>query len=284
VHEANTDAFDWSLQKVTASNRLKFKNEKDQKAWKYWFERGLKEFNHDNYEQAEISLKKAYRVNAHPLEVKNLLYQTYLKLEKPARAKELLEKQLLLKDRVRGGHPWKTVALKRIANQNQVYFVPLQEKLEEYTSNGILGKELFLDDCHPNFLGHKIIASVMMQALCDSNFISCANRNWRKWLDKFSGEMDDENLAKEYFLVGYYQFKGTVWADEPNYSKALEYFNRAIELDPKDKQVYGFLAATYWQLGNKDEAVETFEQLQKEDAEEAKRTLKRFPYLKEIKA
>jgi tetratricopeptide (TPR) repeat protein len=52
---------------------------------------------------------------------------------------------------------------------------------------------------------------------------------------------------------------GSVYANLKQYSKALEYFNKAVELNPSDIQVYNYIGMSYNSLGDSLKANEYFE-------------------------
>ena len=184
---------------------------------------------------------------------------------------------------VRGGHPEKTKALRRIAKRQRVPFIPLQDLFEKLSDTGLVGRNFFLDECHPNFYGHKIIAARMMEALCADGFISCPTPyRAEHFLEKLAGKQDRRNLAREYFLVGFYQFQGTVWNSEPQYPDAVAYFQKALSLSPSYADVYPFLAVSYSRLGDSPKAHEVMLRLQALDREAYQKALYDFPDLRKV--
>lgn len=204
-----------------------------------------------------------------------------VKAGKYSLARESLLKRLQLSYQVRGGHPEKNKALQRLAARQDVPFIPLQNLLEGLSETGLVGRNFFLDECHPNFYGHKVIAARMMEALCVSKLISCRPpANAAHFLEKLVGKQDNQNLAREYFLVGFYQYKGTVWSNAPQYSEAAAYFEKALSIFPSYADVYPFLAASYAKLGESAKAQDVMQRLQSLNPSAYQKALYEFPDLR----
>jgi len=63
-----------------------------------------------------------------------------------------------------------------------------------------------------------------------------------------------------YFLLGdrYYLKKGVSLFDQGNYEEALEQFNKAIELNPKNYIAHNYVGLVYFELRAYDQAIEYF--------------------------
>ncbi len=285
VHEANPEIGDWSRKGYQFEQKIIFKNQSEELEWRRLFEEGKKALENKNFEQAIVSFEQAEKINATYPMLFHSLGKSYQQNGDYEKAKLMYTKGKDLQIQSPGGDSYKTEALKQVAGKNNVPFVDLQEALEQTSENGLVGTNLFLDHCHPNSLGHKVIAAKIMESLCQSGFAHCQSgqSNWKHWLEKLvGGELNSENLAREYLLIGFYHFKGTLWESQPDYKEAIEYLEKAKAISPENKNIYPLLAASFWNDHQIEKAAESLRKLRTLDETEYQKTLKDFPYLSEL--
>ncbi len=285
VHEANPEIGDWSRKGYQFEQKVVFKNKDEEAKWRHLFDEGKKALEDKNFAQAIILFEQAEKINdTYPM-LFHYLGKSYQESGDYQKAKLMFTKGKDLQIQSPGGDSYKTEALKQIAQRNNVPFIDLQEALERSSDHGLVGTNLFLDHCHPNALGHKVIAAKMIEGLCQSGVAHCssAENNWKHWLEKLiGGELNSENLAREYLLIGFYHFKGTLWELHPDYKEAIEYLEKAESITPENKNIYPLLAASFWNDHQKDKAAESLKKLRSIDEAEYQKTLKDFPYLLEL--
>lgn len=285
VHEAMPQIGDWSRKGYQFDQKVVFKNVKEQAAWRRHFDQGRAALEKNDHAKAIQHFEEAEKINdSYPM-LFYYLGKSYAGMQNYAQAKLMYVKSKDVQIQSPGGDSFKSEALKKIAAKHKVTFVDLQAALEEVAPHGLVGMELFLDHCHPNSLGHKILAAQMMQSLCDTGYAQCPSNISRKyWLEKLMGELNNQNLAREYLLVAFYHFKGTLWNNQPDYKQAIEYLEKARAIMPENVNIYPLLAASYWNAGNKEKAAQNLDQLKKLDQNEYKKTLVDFPYLAQLAA
>lgn len=285
VHESLPQIGDWSRKGYEFDQKVQFKNEQEKIHWNDAFENGKKELHNGRFNEALVYFQEALATDqTYPL-LFHYMGDTYRNLGNFQKAKELYVRAKDIQIQSVAGDSLKNAALKRIRDRRQVYWVDLQDVLEKSSPGGIVGQEFFLDSCHANLLGNKIMAARMMESLCGSQFISCPEgQNWQAWLKLLvGGEMNSENTAREYLLVAFYKFKGTAWEPAPLYNEAILYLEKARAIAPHNKNLYPLLAASYWQVGQKDDAYKSLKTLYELNLNEYQKTLKDFPYLIELK-
>ncbi len=283
VHEAMPQIGDWSRKGYAFDQKVIFRNSEEETAWKQFFDQGKAALEKSEYYEAIKNFEEAKKLNGtYPM----LFYdlgKAYAGMGDYSKAKVMYVKSKDLQIQSPGGDSYKTEALRTIASKYNLPFIDLQAALEEIATHGIVGMELFLDHCHPSSFGHKIIAARIMQSLCDTHTAQCpADVTWKFWLEKLMGELNEQNLAREYLLVAFYHFKGTQWNAQPDYKQAIEYLEKARAVMPENVNIYPLLAASYWNDGKKEKAVENLQYLKKLNLTEYQKTLVDFPYLAQI--
>jgi len=281
VHETDPEIGDYPRKGYEFKRKILFKNKTDEKNWGQLNDNGLKYLEKKHYSQALSYFLQAEKIdNTYPL-LYHQLGRSYAGLGSYDKAKEMYIRGKDLQIQSPGGDTYKNEALNRIAKRNQIPLINSQKALEQISPNGIVGKNLFLDHCHPNTLGHKVIASVLMQELCRNGLLSCNKQNpeWTSWFEELSGELNETNIAREYLLTAFYLFNGTAWSKDPDYKEALNYLEMAKTIMPKNEEIYRMMTVSYWKVGQKVKSQESLDQLKKINPFTYQRTLTDFPYL-----
>ncbi len=262
--------------------KIIFNSPQDEKKWWSEFNLGKDALSKKAYQDAVIHFQTAQKINDTFPTLFHCMGQAWEGLGQYDKAREFYVHDKDIQIQSPGGDSLKNAVLERIAKKYGLPWIRLQPILEEASPHGIVGKNLFLDHCHPNLLGHKLIAAGMMQGFCDAKFIPCdaANKNWKKWFEKLSGgKLNPENIAREYLLTAFYHFNGTPWDAKPDYAKAVLYLEKARELFPANKEIYPLLAASYWKLNQPDKAKEALDQVRRLDPQKFRQALLDFPFL-----
>ncbi len=284
VHKAIPGISDWSRKGYEFKQKVIFSNPNDEKKWWELFNDGTKALNDKNHPDAVQKFEAALKLNdTYPLLMHNLGL-AYEGIGRYEQAKKMFTKGKDAQIQSPGGDSFKSAALKRISERNNAVLINVQSALEQVGEHGIVGMDLFLDHCHPNTLGHKVIAARIMQSLCETKLAACdPNANFVYWLEKLlGGKLSPESWAQEDLLTAFYHFNGTSWNDKPDYQQTVEYLEKARQILPQNKNIYPMLAASYWNLKRIDKAKENLKILSTLDSQEYQKTLEEFPYLKEL--
>jgi hypothetical protein len=76
--------------------------------------------------------------------------------------------------------------MRSVAARNSVAFVDFLPRFESHSPNGIVGRSLILDNCHPNIRGHQIMAQAILEEGIASGLITSDCR-----LDRFEELMSE---------------------------------------------------------------------------------------------
>ncbi len=279
VHEALPSAGDYPRKGFTFAMKPHFKNHEQAQRWKLLLVEGLRHMKQKQYALALNSFEKAVEINAQYPFLFHNMGDCYKSLGKFPEAREMYEKGKAAQIQSPGGDPQKNRILKEIAETYAFPLISPQEAFEQVSPDGIVGRDLFLDHCHPNITGHKVLASAVMQGLCREKLSGCVEKPWQDYYEQLSGKVDNQNLARENLLTAFYFLNGTAWQPEPDYKEALFYLEKAKPFMPDNPDIHSFLAAAYWNTGDKVRAGESLEILKRFHPDKYRQTLQNYPYL-----
>jgi tetratricopeptide (TPR) repeat protein len=282
VHEAAPSISDWSRKDYEFKQKVFFPVPGREREWARRCEEGENAMRNKNWRKALDDLESAAEISDRYPQLNFDLGLCYRALgyDDKAREKFVLAKDLQIQSP--GGDSFKTRVLRDIAIRNGVPYVDLQSVMEQVSPHGLVGKNLFLDHCHLTSMGHKVVAAVLMQSLCEQAIVPCrsAHTDWRSGVvSLIGGDMTPENLGREYLLVAFYHFKGTAWDNRPDYDRAIEYFELARKMLPERDDVDPFLAAAYLRKGEGERAKECLSRLKSRSPEAYRKALRDFPDL-----
>lgn len=286
VYEWPPTISDWSRKGYVFEQKVNFKSKDEEMRWGNIFEKIPQTMERGNFKGTLDLLEKAEKIDTtYPL-LQFYFGKAYAGRGNYSEAKKRYTLAKDLQIQSLGGDSFKSKILRDIAIRYRIPFIDLQKPLEEMSPNEMIGTNLFLDHCHPNLLGHKIITAKILEAFCKHQLTLCedSRSKWKYWLQKLIGsEINETNLAREYLLIAFYKFKGTPWEQEPRYEEAIQYLEKAREITPNNKDIYPMLAASYWKTGKKSNAKASLDILWKLNQKEYEHTFKDFPYLLEAK-
>ncbi len=285
VHQIPPVISDYPRKGYEFELKLGFQNSQQKTQWETFIREGEASLGKKDYPEALKLFESALKLNqSHPI-LYHYLGDAYAGLGNydEARAMYVAGKDRQIQSP--GGDNHKNEALRRIAARHHLPMIEIQPAFEEISPNGLVGRNLFLDHCHPNILGHKVLAAAVMNGLCQSKEIVCPQESspWSYWYEKISGHvMNPENLGREYLLTAFYLLNGSLWEPEPNYKDAVYYLEKAREVSPQNADVHAFLALCYVKLGENEKARTSLETLRLIDLEKLGKTLAEYPELKNL--
>ena len=199
----------------------------------------------DHYETAQFIKAAALFKKATDLDPEFALAHMYLSFSDGSYFPEEFEKALSFKDKVSEGE---RILLEMFNNQRERNSMEMkrnsQKLLELYPENKriyyILGSDIFYNDDEKAFLYlRKTIA-------LDENFGPAYHSLGRKYQDLRNLEEAEKNFLKYAELLPNHphplQTLGTLYRDEGKFDKALEFYNRMLQLDSS--------SSAYWMIGN----------------------------------
>ncbi len=279
VHEVAPSIGDYARKGYQFVLKPHFKSPQEEMEWKLLLADGLRGMKQKKFAEAAAALEKARLINAENPFLFQLLGECYAELKDFDKSRKMYAEGKDRQIQSPGGDSYKNESLAWIAQQNGVPLVPVQQAFEKLSPNGLVGRNLFLDHCHPNLPGHKVLAAVAMEGLCAKNFAGCKPDHWDSYYQLLAGSTDQKSLAQEYLLTAFYSLNGTAWTPQPDYKEALFYLEKAKPIIPENADLYSFLAVVYWNLDNKPGAGDSLDTLKRLDPEKYKKTLADYPYL-----
>jgi len=152
------------------------------------------------------------------------------------------------------------VIVRRIARQEDVQLVDLEKFFIGLSDDGIIDSRYFLDYCHPDGEGHRIIASEVARKLAEVGLLSnnleplIAQISWDNYQSK-----DPEDIAGYYYALGMtHQFNGLI-------EEAEKAYRRLLQIDPDHTMGLSNLGVILYKRGDKNGAGSLFEQSLKAD-------------------
>ncbi len=143
---------------------------------------------------------------------------------------------------------------------------------------GIMGEPLIEDNVHFSVKGHSLTGRLLAEEI--------ANRNWIAPRDEwhFERERPFEEIAKE--LGVNTQLQLNAYLDMVNYfgshvDNRLHFAQKAYELDPKNILVLRALAWSYWIVGEKEKAVEVYQELAHINPAALEEVMQRIPNIRQ---
>ena len=145
--------------------------------------------------------------------------------------------------------------------------------------SGILGKPMFIDSVHFSLRGHAMVGRAVAERLASLNWIAPAGAwqwNRQRSYDEMQKELGIQNELLFSVSLRMVNFSGD------RYEDSIEFAKQAITLKPEDPRGYRALAWTYWLMGKKTEALNTYGQLKKIDPESVDAVMKKHPEIKRL--
>lgn len=152
--------------------------------------------------------------------------------------------------------------MRNVAERNSMPFVDFLPLFEAQSPNGIVGRSLMLDNCHPNVRGHQVMAKAILEEGIASGLVKSDCRLDR--FDELVSEFTEEDLSwlpdstaqeqlknwpqpmEEITISGYAANIAEWLADylrEKDQAQAIDWLQKAADLAPDKKSIADKLAA-----------------------------------------
>ncbi|HYN74370.1 MAG TPA: tetratricopeptide repeat protein [Candidatus Methanoperedens sp.] len=131
--------------------------------------------------------------------------------------------------------------------------IDLAEGFAKHRGNDIEGKELFIDYCHPNETGHKVIAGIVLREIVrimDLREIDGDLVTKRIW--------DDPVAARYYMSPNVLYARGMTSENNGDLVGAEKYYRETLRVDPGYPEAMGNLGFVLYRRGDRKEAEEYF--------------------------
>ncbi|MBI3252597.1 MAG: tetratricopeptide repeat protein [Candidatus Omnitrophica bacterium] len=162
------------------------------------------------------------------------------------------------------------------ANFKDITVIKTAEIFEKFSPNGLIDSCLVLDTMHPTIEGQALIALEIVKVIYDKGLVS-PKESWH-WneLGPTNEYIDKLGLDKDFQFSVYLNkaiFVGRF------YDKAIEYSQKALLIRPDSIEAKRALAWTYWRKGEKEKAIDLYEELYEKSPEVIAEVFKKYPDL-----
>jgi len=198
-----------------------------------------KSIDQNRFEEAKILIKNAEKIDSDVAELQWQKARLNEKTKNFAKAKVTYK---LASDL--DGRPWRNLSefsdgVREISKDENTLLFDSQKALESASPQGLLGKELIIDNCHPNLKGQFILARGILNTLYENNIIA-HQKEWKfKNLKtpKFYTEKlfpTKKELAESHFRTGTYILTWVPLRYDPKLrlKMAISFYDQALELWP----------------------------------------------------
>ncbi|MDP3920176.1 MAG: tetratricopeptide repeat protein [Candidatus Omnitrophota bacterium] len=250
------------------------------KRWEKAYAKGREFEDAGDHAKAVIAYNKAIEIDPTYAE---LHYRLAIALEVLGRFENAKKEYLLAKDL--DARPWraKSAVNEVIAELGREFDVPVVEivkAFEKLSPHGIPGGSLFIDNVHPTVEAQQVITDEILGTLARRNLVARSGE-W-DWQAVTAARADKDNeIWKVDGSVNAYRYilRGLHLWEQGRYDQVIEDLETGLKLMPDFLESYGFIADSYWQLGESARALETYELFQRKDPKIFEFTLERYPNL-----
>jgi len=160
-----------------------------------------------------------------------------------------------------------------------VFVIPTPRIFEESSEHGIMDGRLLADTVHPTIQGQALMALSVLRLLYQQNLLP-ADMIWH-WenLPVSYLVLQDKLGIDDEFLFFYYLNRAKFMLSYSD--KALEYANKALEIDPGSLAAQRLVAWIHWQRGDIQEAVREYRELYKKAPKTIEEVFAKFPKIKQ---
>lgn len=147
-------------------------------------------------------------------------------------------------------------------------FVDFVNIINENSSNGIPGSELFLDHVHPTIEGNRLLALSIIQEMLREGIVTQGDTWNEDLITEISRELESSLDEKTHAFALRNLAKVLAWGGKDDEAKRL--VNLALSMNPEDSQAYTQEGILLAREGNKEEAIDRFREAVRLDPNNAK--------------
>lgn len=233
---------------------------KDEKGFDAHYKKGMASMKGREWREAVKELQEAQAMDPYHAEVAFRLGQCLFALQRFEEAEEQFFKAVNLD----------AIPFRDLGDMNQVteevggkYGVIVADTPSAFkraSQKGFLGDDLFIDHCHPNLLGQKLIAGEVVLSMTKAGIVP--QKPLSTWFsepmlaqyEKRLG-LTSKDIANAFFTLGCYAMNSPFKGQDI----AIGFFNKALEQDSKMAWAYLGLARAYRKSGHEEQAKEAYE-------------------------
>jgi tetratricopeptide (TPR) repeat protein len=161
-------------------------------------------------------------------------------------------------------YPWRALPafndhLRGLADRPGVTLVDAERVFEEHDDDGLIGRELVSDNCHPTPTGSALVALALAGAMRDQALFLAPDTelpDTGAWLETFYATFDEARL--EHLRTAYLRDNGIYSMKTPfrHYDAARRYFDEGVAFAPDDWRTWANYGALSLLDGDRERALE----------------------------
>ena len=223
--------------------------------WERNYQAGKRNQGMGNFAAAESYYRRAFQIDGTYADLDFRLGHVYFKKGDYAQAKVLLE---MARDNdaiiFRATQDALNV-LDELKQTENIELLETEKVLASEVAGGILGEPIIEDNVHFSLKGQALAGRFMAEELAKRNLIAPADQ----W--KFENERPYEQMAKELGIDQELQFSADlkmVHYFGSRFENRVRFAKKALRIHPNDPKALRHLAWTYWLMGERPKALETY--------------------------
>lgn len=226
--------------------------------WENLYEQGKKSQQQDYWQGARDFYAAAHEIDGTYADLSFRLGQVYLALGDigTARAmfKEARDHDVIIFRATREI----LASLTELAAEEEFPLIDIEGELLREVPEGILGEPVIEDNVHLSIPGHSILGRRLALEIAERNWIA-PKASWQFQRERPYGEIVREVGVDRGFLITAHLKMVNFFGSR--FENRVRFARKALDLDPKNERGLRYLAWTYWLMGEKDLAVETYRHL-----------------------
>ena len=258
----------------TYSVHIKKLNSEELSRWESLYEAGKKKQTQENWLEAAEFYTQAYMLDSTYADLSFRLGQAYFKNGDLEKAHQLFEEARdndalpvrVTKEILEVFEEFKKAGSLELADTGKV--------LISEVPGGILGEPIIEDNVHLSIKGHSLLGRLMAEEMAQRNWIE-PKSNWQfartRSYDEITKELGvNQNLlvSADLKMVSYFGNR---------FDNRIRFAKRALEIEPRNPRALRYLAWTYWLMGEKKNALETYQTLKQIDPSSLEEVFKAQP-------
>jgi tetratricopeptide (TPR) repeat protein len=169
--------------------------------------------------------------------------------------------------------------LEDLEENGELELVDTEKALVSEVPGGILGEPVIMDNAHLIDEGQARVARLLAEEIAQRDWIA-PRGEWQ-----FERQRPYEQIAGELGITP--AFLCSVYLKTVNYlgsrfENRVRFARKALEIDPENVRALRYLAWTYWLMGKKDQAMETYRRLAAVDSLALQEVFQKQPDIREF--
>ena len=242
--------------------------------WEQFYHDGKTEQVQGNEEEALGFYQQAYKIDPAYADLSFRLGQIYFKKGDFKQAKRFFEEARDNDTTIFRAPKVILDVFEELKKTKGIQLIDTEEILAGEAPGGIMGDPIVEDNVHFSIKGHALVGRATAQAIADRNWIA-PKSEWQ-----FVRQRSDEAISKEFgidqqYMVSAYLMMANYLGNR--FDHRILVTKKALDIAPLNIRGLRYLAWTYWLMGDREKALETYRTLGEVNSEALKEVFKLQP-------